>query len=68
MAKNLRANIPNDDTLAVYDTNHAATQQFVDELPDAKTTSIADSPRHVAEQSVRLCNSSSNLARKQPKT
>ena len=59
MARNLRASLPADDKLFVYDTNRAATEKYKIEaeqesLGSAKGPgiSIASGPREVAEQSV----------------
>ena len=58
MAKNLRAKIPKEDTLTVFDVNTASTKRLTEEA-DAKVH-VASSPKEVAEMSVRavyfLCN------------
>ena len=51
MAKNLRAKIPEEDTMTVFDVNTAATQRLTEEA-DAKVH-VASSPKEVAEMSVR---------------
>ena len=62
MAKNLRAKIPQSDTLIIRDVNEAASKRFVEETqtiaqenglaPDAMKVLVAQSPRELAEQSV----------------
>lgn len=62
MAKNLRAKVPESDTLVIFDTNAAAIQRFVEEVGIAPSSvgatdkgtglHIASSPREVAEKSV----------------
>lgn len=62
MAKNLRAKIPETDSLVIFDTNPAATQKFAEEVGIAAASAgasgkglgihIASSPREVAEKSV----------------
>lgn len=59
MAKNLRAKIPAEDSLVVFDVNKAAASQFLQEAEQSKdgrigTTSLADDVRQLAEQSVRV--------------
>lgn len=51
MAKNLRAKIPEEDTLTVFDVNTASTKRLTEES-DAKIH-VASSPKEVAEMSVR---------------
>ncbi len=51
MAQNLRANIPASDVLVVYDRNTEATAKFVQEI--GAGVEVANSPRGVAERSVR---------------
>lgn len=51
MAKNLRAKIPKEDTLTVFDVNTASTKRLTDET-DANIH-VASSPKEVAEMSVR---------------
>lgn len=53
MAKNLRAKIPEGDTLTVFDVNTAALDRFVKEAEPSKVT-VANAPRDVVENSVRL--------------
>ena len=53
MAKNLRAKIPEGDTLTVFDVNKAALDRFVKEAEPANVT-VAKAPREVVENSVRL--------------
>ncbi|KAI9821743.1 MAG: hypothetical protein M1827_002324 [Pycnora praestabilis] len=48
MARNLRAKIPESDTLFIQDINTSATQKFVDEA--GKGVEIAGCPREVAEK------------------
>lgn len=59
MAKNLRAKIPDSDTLVVCDVNKEATQRFVDEVGVAASgtgkglgVEIAKNSRECAEKSV----------------
>ena len=54
MAKNLRAKLPEGDTLVINDINKDATAQFVKEALPAGGVKIAESPREVAEQAVCL--------------
>ena len=49
MAKNLRAKIPQSDTLIIHDVNPAVTEQFKSEIGNAE---IAQSVREVAEKTV----------------
>lgn len=49
MAKNLRAKIPESDTMVINDVNDSATQQFVKEVGNV---TIAKTVREVAEQTV----------------
>ena len=51
MAKNLRAKIPKEDTLTVFDVNTTSTKRLTGES-DAKVH-VASSPKEVAEMSVR---------------
>jgi|ERR1700722_6382811 hypothetical protein len=72
MAKNLRAKIPETDTLIICDTNPKATEKFVEEVGIATSSTnapgrgtgihIAENPREVAQKSVSLPNLSSLLA------
>ena len=50
MAKNLRAAIPQSDTLIVHDRNSEATAKFVQEV--GAGIEVASSPRSLAEKSV----------------
>jgi 3-hydroxyisobutyrate/3-hydroxypropionate dehydrogenase len=50
MAKNLRAKIPKEDTLTVFDVNAASTKRLTEES-EAKVN-VATSPKEVAEMSV----------------
>ena len=53
MAKNLRARIPEDDTLVIHDRNTEATTKFVEELgAKGDNIQVVGSPRAVAEKSV----------------
>ena len=52
MAKNLRAKIPDTDTLVVCDTNAEATERFVEDFDGGTEISIADTPKEVAQRSV----------------
>lgn len=62
MAKNLRARIPNDDKLLVFDRDSEATSKFAKEVGIAASSvgaeskgtgiEIVNSPREVAERSV----------------
>lgn len=57
MARNLRSKISPKDSLVVYDVNRSATQQFMQELEGQEaraTTNIAEEPKEVAEESVRM--------------
>ena len=72
MAKNLRAKIPETDTLIICDTNPKATEKFVEEVGIATSSTnapgkgtgihIAKNPREVAQKSVSLSHPSSLLA------
>lgn len=53
MARNLRAKIPEQDTLIICDANPETTAKFVVE-GSGKKIEVAD-PRTVAEKSVRAC-------------
>lgn len=53
MARNLRAKIPESDTLVIYDTNTATTQKFLSEAA-GKNIEVASLPKDVAERSVSL--------------
>lgn len=53
MARNLRAKIPESDTLIIFDTNTATTQKFLSEGV-GKNIEVASLPRDVAERSVSL--------------
>ena len=57
MASNLRAKIPAEDTLFVYDVNTNATAKFLEEHQHGVL--VADTVREVAEKSV--CYSSLSL-------
>jgi hypothetical protein len=52
MAKNLRAKIPEGDSMTVFDVNAAAVERFVKEAEPAKVR-VGKSPRDVVEASVR---------------
>jgi hypothetical protein len=52
MAKNLRAKIPEGDTLTIFDVNKAAVERFVKEAEPANVK-VAQAPRDVVEASVR---------------
>lgn len=62
MAKNLRARVPKDDKLVIYDRNKDATTQFIHEYDDldsnlasrriGKHVEIANTAREVVERSV----------------
>jgi 3-hydroxyisobutyrate/3-hydroxypropionate dehydrogenase len=54
MAKNLRAKIAETDELLVNDVNSKATQDFAQEVGEGKKTSICNTPREVAQRSVRF--------------
>ena len=64
MAKNLRAQIPNDDKLLVFDRDREASSKFVQEVGIAATSvgaeskgtiiEVVNSPREVAENSVSM--------------
>lgn len=51
MAKNLRAKIPEGDTLTIFDVNTSSTDKLKSEA-GSSNLSIAKSPREVAEKSV----------------
>lgn len=56
MAQNLRAKIPDSDTLIVHDHNSEVVEKFKNEVGTAAAgtgVEVADSPREVAEKSVR---------------
>ncbi len=63
MAKNLRAKVPETDSMIIFDTNAAATKRFAEEVGIAASgvgaagkgpgIHIASSPREVAESSVQ---------------
>ncbi|KAI9728233.1 MAG: hypothetical protein M1828_004694 [Chrysothrix sp. TS-e1954] len=57
MARNLRAKISNSDTLVIHDVNTIATGQFLDEVRDMGTTTVATGVRQVAEQSDTIITS-----------
>jgi 3-hydroxyisobutyrate/3-hydroxypropionate dehydrogenase len=52
MAKNLRAKIPESDTLTIFDVNTASVEAFSKEAIPAAGVVVAKSPREVAEKSV----------------
>jgi len=51
MAKNLRAKIPEADTLTVFDVNQSSLEQFLKEAVPSKVV-VAGSPREVVENAV----------------
>jgi hypothetical protein len=51
MAKNLRAKIPEGDTLTIFDVNAASLEQFTQEATPAGVV-VAKTPREVAEKAV----------------
>lgn len=51
MAKNLRAKMPEGDTLTIYDVNTSSTDKLKSETESSKVE-IAKSPKEVAEKSV----------------
>ena len=53
MAKNLRAKIPEGDTMTVFDVNQTALDKFSQEAVPAGV-GVAKSPREVVENSVSL--------------
>ena len=53
MAKNLRAKIPEGDTLTVFDVNKDTLDRFVQEATPGNVV-VAKAPREVVENSVRL--------------
>lgn len=56
MAQNLRAKIPDGDTLIVHDQNSEVIEKFKNEVGIAAAGTgieVADSPREIAEKSVR---------------
>lgn len=54
MAKNLRARMPEGDTLVICDRNTEATSKFIEEVADRKGQGIevVNTPRELAERSV----------------
>ena len=58
MARNLRANIPDNDEILVYDLNATATQSFLEEAQGTRVQA-AVSPQKVAEMSVSVTGVSS---------
>lgn len=52
MAKNLRAKIPEGDSLTIFDVNSSMVEKFVKEVEPAKVN-VAKGPREVAEKAVR---------------
>jgi len=52
MARNLRAKLPAEDTLIVYDVNSQATKTLVSEAPAGQGVAIAGTVREVAEKAV----------------
>ena len=72
MAKNLRAKIPETDTLIICDTNPKATEKFAEEVGIATSSTnapgrrtgihIAENLREVAQKSVSLSHPSGLLA------
>ena len=53
MAKNLRAKIPEEDTLLIHDRNAEATGMFAEEMR-GKGVEVVESSRELAERSVSL--------------
>jgi 3-hydroxyisobutyrate/3-hydroxypropionate dehydrogenase len=53
MAQNLRAKIPEGDTLTVFDVNSASLDRFVKEAESSNVT-VAKAPREVVEKSVSI--------------
>ena len=53
MAKNLRAKIPEKDTLLIHDRNAEATRMFAEEMR-GKGVEVVESSRELAERSVSL--------------
>ena len=51
MAKNLRAKIPESDSMIVFDVNSASVERFVKEAEPSKVE-VAKGPRDVAQKSV----------------
>jgi hypothetical protein len=72
MAKNLRAKIPETDTLIVCDTNPHATKKFAEEVGIVVSSTntpgkgtgihIAENPKEVAHKAVRHSPSSQSVA------
>ncbi len=54
MAKNLRAKIPEGDTMTIFDVNAASLEKFSQEASPSGVI-VAKSPREVAENSVSAC-------------
>ena len=55
MARNLRAKIPESDTLTIFDVNAASLDKFVQEATPPGVV-VAKTPREVAEKAVSTCN------------
>jgi 3-hydroxyisobutyrate/3-hydroxypropionate dehydrogenase len=53
MAKNLRAKLPESDTLTIFDVNATSVEKFAQEATPGGIV-IAKNPREVAEKSVSL--------------
>ncbi len=52
MAKNLRAKIPEDDTMTIFDVNPSSSEKLTKEAVPANIK-VAKGPREVAQNSVR---------------
>lgn len=52
MAKNLRAKIPKDDTMYIFDVNTSSTEKLLQEA-DSANLHVAKTPQEVAQKSVR---------------
>ena len=61
MAKNLRAKIPAEDTLVVYDRVKESMERFVKEVGNTGGLEVASGPKDVAEKSVRIGSGSSRF-------
>lgn len=71
MAQNLRAKIPESDTLIIHDRNRELSQKFKEEVGiaaagagakgKANAIEVSDSPRELAEKSVRTIQNRSVL-------
>ena len=61
MAQNLRAKIPDTDTLLIHDRNTEATKKFLEEEGKGTGVEVVGSSRELAERSVSFLHSSQDL-------